>query len=118
LRRVKITVLNNDFLIKTDADEEYVKEIAHYLEDKVKEASPQPGNMVIPRPFLLATLKITDDYFRLKREFEEFKNRAEERSRNLVELVDIALKQNTTFDSKSEEEREENRREQQEELFK
>jgi cell division protein ZapA len=118
LKRVKITVLNNDFLIRTDADEEYVKEIAHYLEDKIKEASPQPGSMVVPRPFLLATLRITDDYFRLKREFEEFKNRAEERSRNLVELLDVALKQNTTFDSESEKEREESRKEQQEELFK
>jgi len=118
VRRIKVSVFNNDFMIKTDADEEYVREIARYLEDKVKEASPQPGNMLIPRPFLLATLKIADDYFRLKREFEEFKDRAEERSRNLVEILDIALKGKETFSPRSEEETRKLREEQREDSLK
>jgi len=118
VKRVKISLLNNDYQIKTDAEEEYVQEIARYLEDKVREVSPQAGAIVVPRPFLLATLKITDDYFRLRREFEEFKNRAEERSKSLVEILDIALKQNKTFDPKRQEETKEIRKEQQEDSLK
>jgi hypothetical protein len=60
------------------------------------------GAVAIPRPFLLATLKIVDDYFRLKREFEEFKNRAEERSRRLVEILDSSLGEKETFDHRRE----------------
>ena len=118
MKRVKISVLNNDYQIKTDAEEEYVQEIARYLEDKVREVSPQVGAIVVPRPFLLATLKIADDYFRLRREFEEFKNRAEEKSKSLVEILDFALKQNKTFDPKRQEETKEIRKEQQEDSLK
>ncbi len=98
MRRVKINVLNNELFIKTDAEEEYVQEISNYLEDKVREASPQVDAVVVPRPFLLATLKIVDDYFRLKREYEEFKNRAEDRSRRLVEILDSSLGEKETFE--------------------
>src|SRR3989304_1339559 len=68
------------------------------LVDEVREASPQVDAVVVPRPFLLATLKIVDDYFRLKREYEEFKNRAEERSRRLVEILDSSLGEKETFE--------------------
>jgi len=97
MRRIKISVFNKDYFIKTDADDEYVNEIANYLEEKLKEASPGEDTISAPRPFLLATLKIADEYFRLKREFEEFKNRAEEKSNSLVEMLDNSLKSIETF---------------------
>jgi len=97
MRRVKINVFNNDYFIKTDADEEYVSQIADYLEKKLKEASPGMDSISAPRPFLLATLIIADDYFKLKRDFEEFKNRAEERSKSLVEMLDSSIKSIETF---------------------
>ena len=93
MRSVNINVFNNDYVIKTDAEEEYVREIALFLEDKVKEVTNDDVTLVIPRPFLLATLKITDDFFRMKKEFEEYKGRAEEKSRELVELLDRSLTQ-------------------------
>ena len=103
MRRVRINVFNNDYFIKTDADEEYVSEIANYLEEKLKEASPGLDSVSAPRPFLLATLKIADDYFRLKREYEEFKNRAEERSNSLVEMLDNSIKSIEIFIPQGEE---------------
>lgn len=93
MRSVNINVFNNDYVIKTDAEEDYVREIALFLEDKVKEVTNDDVTLVIPRPFLLATLKITDDFFRMKKEFEEYKGRAEEKSRELVELLDRSLTQ-------------------------
>ena len=93
MRSVNINVFNNDYVIKTDAEEDYVREIALFLEDKVKEVTNDDVTLVIPRPFLLATLKITDDFFRMKKEFEDYKGRAEEKSRELVELLDRSLTQ-------------------------
>ena len=93
MRSVNINVFNNDYVIKTDAEEDYVREIALFLEDKVKEVTNDDVTLVIPRPCLLATLKITDDFFRMKKEFEEYKGRAEEKSRELVELLDRSLTQ-------------------------
>jgi cell division protein ZapA len=102
MRRVKINVLNNEYFIKTDADEDYVREIANYVEEKIMEDFPNAGAVTVPRPFLLATLKVADDYFRLKREFEEFKNRAEEGSRRLVEILDNSLREEETYSGRRE----------------
>ncbi len=91
MRSVNINVFNNDYVIKTDAEEDYVIEITTYLEQKVKEVTNEDLTLAIPRPFLLATLKITDDFLRMKKEFEEYKGRAEEKSRELVELLDRSI---------------------------
>lgn len=96
MRSVNINVFNNDYTIKTDAEEEYVREITLYLEEKVKEVTDEDLTLAIPRPFLLATLKITDDFLRMKKEFEEYKGRAEEKSRELVELLDRSITQRSS----------------------
>jgi len=101
MKRIKVKILNNEYVLKTDADEEYVQEIADYIEHKVKEITKGDPSIVAPQPFLLATLKITDEYFRLKREFEEYKNSAEQRSQELVEFLDKSLTENQNTDGKS-----------------
>jgi len=96
MRSVNINVFNNDYVIKTDAEEDYVREITLFLEEKVKEVTKEDLTLAIPRPFLLATLKITDDFLRMKKEFEEYKSRAEEKSRELVELLDRSIIQRSS----------------------
>jgi len=97
MKRLKVRFMDNDYIIKTDADEEYVQKIASYLEQKVKDISTQEFNMVVPNALLLAMLKITDDYFKLLKDFEEFKDGAEERSRRLVQILESSLNDKETF---------------------
>ena len=118
MRRLKVRFFDIDYVIKTDAEEDYVQKIASYLEDKVKEISKQESTMVVPRSFLLAMLKITDDYFRVERDFEEFKDRAEERSTKLVQILESSLKENESFSSGDGTRREEFSKEELEDSFK
>lgn len=97
MKRLKVRFFETDYVIKTDADENYVQEIASYLEQKVKEISGQDSSIVVPQSFLLTMLKVTDDYFRLLKDFEEFKDSAEERSKRLVEILDNSLKEKEAF---------------------
>lgn len=97
MQRLKIKFLDADYYIKTDADEDYVRKIALYLEQKVKEISTQDNNVVVPNTLLLAMLKITDDYFKLLKDFEEFKDGAEERSKRLVQILESSLNEQETF---------------------
>ena len=92
MRRLKIKFLNTEYVIKTDADEEYVQKIASYLEDKVKETSEKDSNVPVPQSFLVAMLKITDDYFKLGRDFDEFKDASEQRSNRLVQILEDTFK--------------------------
>ncbi len=96
MNSVKIVFLGNEYVIKTDADEEYVKRLSNYLDEKVKEIAPSLGNAKIPLPLFLATLKVADDMFRLKSEYEEYKNSAEEKTRRLVGLLESSLAEDET----------------------
>lgn len=92
MERVKINFFGKEYSILTDAEESYVEQIADYLEKKVKEVSKDDPNIVISHSFLLASLKILDDFFRLKEEFEDYKESAEQKSSAMVELLDSCSK--------------------------
>ena len=97
MKRLKVKFLDTDYFVKTDADEGYVQKIALYLEQKVKEISAQDNNLVVPNTLLPAMLKITDDCFKLLKDFEEFKDGAEERSKRLVQILESSLNDKETF---------------------
>ncbi len=118
MKNVKIRFFNTDYVVKTDAEEDYVQRIASYLEDKVKDLSKNESAMAVPRPFLLAMLKIADDYFKTVGDFEDFKGRAEERSRRLVQILDSSLNDTETIDFDEGLRREELGREELEDSFK
>jgi len=118
VKRLKIRFFDNDYIIKTDAEEEYVQKIASFIENKVKEISKVENSMVVPRSFLLAMLKITDDYFRVEKDFEEFKDRAEERSNRLLQILESSLTESESFSSSDGTRREESGREELEDSFK
>ena len=118
MKRLRIRFFDIDYTIKTDAEEEYVQKIASFIEDKVREISKVESAMVVPRSFLLAMLKITDDYFRVEKDFEEFKDRAEERSNRLLQILESSLKDNESFSSPEGTRREEPGREELEDSFK
>ncbi len=118
MKRLKIRFFDNDYIIKTDAEEEYVQKIASFIENKVKEISKVENSMVVPRSFLLAMLKITDDYFRVEKDFEEFKDRAEERSNRLLQILESSLTESESFSSSDGTRREESGREELEDSFK
>jgi cell division protein ZapA (FtsZ GTPase activity inhibitor) len=118
LRSVKIKIFNREYNIKTDADVEYINRIAFHIEEKIKEHTSQVIDINIPFPLLLAVFKITDDFFRTDKELEEFKNRAEVRSKKLVEILDDALKNKKSFNTESDGSTKNPSLIQQEELFK
>ena len=102
MKSVKIRIFNREYNIKSDADESYIKKIASHIEQKIKEHTPESIDLNIPFPLLLAVFKITDDFFRTDKELEEFKNRAEDRSKRLVEILDGALSNKESFKPDSE----------------
>ena len=118
MKRLQIRFFDIDYVIKTDAEEDYVQKIASYLEEKVREVSTQESAMVVPRSVFLAMLKITDDYFKVERDFEEFKDRAEDRSKRLVQILESSLKENESLSSGEGIRREELGREDLEDSFK
>jgi len=91
MRRVQISLFGQRFTIRSDAEEHYMREIAQFLEEKVRECSGDEEVPEVPDQFLVAAFKVVDDLFRVKKELEEHKSRAEQKSRGLVEILDKSL---------------------------
>jgi len=61
------------------------------VEEKVRDCSGDEEVPEVPDQFLVAAFKVVDDLFRVKKELEEHKSRAEQKSRGLVEILDKSL---------------------------
>ena len=85
---VKVVFFGKEYSIVTDAEQSYVLKVADYLERKVKEVTAGDAAVSISPPVLMASLEIIDDFFSLKREFDEFKRTADEKTRDLVRILE------------------------------
>ena len=87
-QRVQVVFFGKEYSIVTDAEEDYVMKIVNYLEQKIRNATKDDAPIVIPSPLLLASLEIADDFFALKRKFDEFKKAAERKTEELASMLE------------------------------
>ncbi len=91
---VRVTIYGQEYTVKAPADATYIKNIAEYVDLKMREvqedlASPQqPGKVAI-----LAAMNISDELFSEKRKKETLTDSIENRVSSLIELVDEAIQQ-------------------------
>jgi cell division protein ZapA (FtsZ GTPase activity inhibitor) len=88
MRTVKITVRERDYWIKTDLEEEEVRQVVKYLESVIDDLSEKMPEMPEEKLLVLAALNIAFDLF------QEKKKRAEEAKRlsDLAEKLEVHLK--------------------------
>ncbi len=86
--RVNVVFLGKEYSIVTDADKEYVVKIVDYLEQKFNKTVAVGTPITISTPVLLTSLEIVDDFFALQRKFDEFKRNTENKTEELVKLLE------------------------------
>jgi cell division protein ZapA len=86
-RTVDVSILGQKFRIKSEESEDYVENVARYVDSKVKEATVGKTSASI-QMVLLAAMNIADDLFRNKRESEKKIKTVEERISNMIELIE------------------------------
>ncbi|KXG77657.1 Cell division protein ZapA [Fervidicola ferrireducens] len=70
--RVKVEICGENYYIKGSASEEYIKQLAKYVDQKMKlllKLNPRLSRINLA---VLTALNIADEYFKLKAEYEEF----------------------------------------------
>lgn len=70
-RLVEVSILNQKFLIRTDEEEDYVREVVEYVNMKIEEIRNTAGMVGTLQVALAAALDIADDYLKLKKEIGE-----------------------------------------------
>jgi cell division protein ZapA len=84
----EVYILGQKYTIKGDEPEEYIRDLASYVDKKLKEVYNASPNITPVKASILAALDIADELFKLKVLQEEETKHIEEKAATLASLFD------------------------------
>ena len=88
MRSIEVQILGQSYAIKSDEDEAYVKSLARYVDEKLKEIYSVAPNISQTKASVMAAFGIADELFKLRMEQEDLDRMIEEKTRILSGLLD------------------------------
>ena len=90
--QVQISIFGQEYSVKAPADPDYIKKIAEYLDDKMREVqSGFSTTQSSTRIAILAGMNITDELFTARQSDQSDSTEVEEKISSLIELIDDSL---------------------------
>ncbi len=88
MQSVEVQILGQSYSIKTEENEDYIKSLAKYIDEKLKEIYSAVPNINQTRATVMAAFGIADEFFKLKTSQEDFDRMIEEKTKILSGLLD------------------------------
>jgi len=88
MQSVEVQILGQSYSIKTEENEVYIKSLAKYIDEKLKEIYSAVPNINQTRATVMAAFGIADELFKLKTGQEDFDRMVEEKTKILSGLLD------------------------------
>ena len=85
---VEINILGQKYTIKGDAHEEYIRKLAAYVDEKLKEIHANNPNITPMKASILASLNIADELHKLREDHDNAARNIEEKTNALTGLFD------------------------------
>ena len=89
---VRVRILDHEYLLKSDEDEEFVQQIAQFVNDKLKEIRNNTERLSEAKTAILAAFHIASDYFQLLKERDGLARDIQERARSLNYQIDSIMR--------------------------
>ncbi len=90
--QVQISIFGQEYSVKAPADPDYIKKIAEYLDEKMREVqSGFSTTQSSTRIAILAGMNITDELFNSRQSGELENTQAEQKISSLIELIEESL---------------------------
>ena len=86
-----VEILGREYRIRGSADGDYVREVARFVDAKLREVSMGAGGQPADRVAILAAMNIADELFQLRRAASEEITTIERRTEGLISLIDEKL---------------------------
>jgi cell division protein ZapA len=86
-KQYNIQILGQEFSVLSDSDDQEVRNIVRYINDKVDEIG-SASKISALNTALLVALNIAEELFRIKGEKESLRNGLESRSEELINYID------------------------------
>jgi cell division protein ZapA len=90
-RVVPVEILGQRYPIRSTLDEEYVAELASYVDGKIRTAADASPSSDLVRVAVLAALNIADEFFRARDVEHDWQRQLAERVSRVERLLDGAL---------------------------
>ncbi len=90
-RHDKIKILGREFSIKTDGNEQYIREIVDYVNQTAREVMSSGSRVSTLDVMIKTTVKITEELFQIKKENRQIKGKINEESKRLIQHIDKNL---------------------------
>ncbi len=90
-RLVEIKVFGQTYTVKTDAEEDYIQEVAKYVNEKMEEVLRKTKSVSTLNVAILTALNVADDLLREKEKRTALLREVEAKSKDLVEKIDIKI---------------------------
>ncbi len=88
MRLVEVQILGQSYSIKTDEDEAYIKALAQYVDEKLREVYSAAPNVSHVKAAIMAAFGIADEFFKIKAEQETLDKMVEEKTEILSGLLE------------------------------
>ncbi|HDH53810.1 MAG TPA: cell division protein ZapA [Nitrospirae bacterium] len=88
MHSVEVQILGQSYAIKTDEDEAYIKSLAGYIDEKLKEIYSVAPNINQTKATVMAAFGIADELFKIRIEQENLDKMIEEKTRVLSGLLE------------------------------
>jgi cell division protein ZapA len=88
---IRVEILGREYTVKSDEGEERVKDIAEYVNRKIKEVSESGQTVSTLNLAILAALNIANDYFKAVEGQKNFWQNIETRSGRLIAMIDSKM---------------------------
>ena len=92
---MKIDIYDQSYNVNADQNEEYVKQLAAYLDSKMRAVAEAARTVDSLKVAVLAALNIADEMFTLRERQREIEGPIRQRVEKCVTLVEKALEQST-----------------------
>ncbi len=90
-RLVEIKVFGQTYTVKTDAEEDYIQEVARYVNDKMEEVLKKTKSVSTLNVAILAALNIADDLLKEKEKRTALLREVAAKSKDLVDKIDVKI---------------------------
>jgi cell division protein ZapA len=88
---VRVSILGQEYPIRADADEEYIREVASYLNERMNAVHAAEPTRPLSKIAILTALNLTHELLDMKRQNKEMLSEIEQKAKEFAEHLDQGL---------------------------
>lgn len=90
-KALEVTIMGQRLQIRSDSDDQYVEEVAAFVDKKVKEVLSKTKSVASAQVAILAAMNIADELFRYRRLNGEKRALVAKKIESIIEHIDLRL---------------------------